>query len=90
MSLSEKAGQLEALADGAATQEVLAMLTQASQKAEEVGQQAHAIIGDLPAGNEANGVWQQVKQQVDEAQQIAQAAMMKLKDIAAAVRAAGS
>lgn len=90
MSLSEKAAQLEALADGQEVQGVLGALQQAAQTAETVGQQASGIIGDLPAGDEANGVWQQVKQQIEETQKMAAAAAQKLKDIAARVRAAGS
>lgn len=90
MSLSEKAAQLDALADASDVQSVMGALAQASQAAENAGQQAAAIIGDLPAGQEAYGVWQQVKQQIDETQNMAGAAAQRLKDIAAAVRAAGS
>lgn len=90
MSLSEKANQLDALADGQEVQGVLGALKQAAQTAETVGQQAAMIIGDLPAGNEASGVWQQVMQQVGETHQVAMAAAQQLKDIAARVRAAGS
>jgi hypothetical protein len=90
MSLSERAGQLDALADGQEAQGVLGALQQASAHCEEVGSQAAGIIGDLPAGNEANGVWQQVKSQIDDTVGMAAMAIQRLHDIAQNVRSAGS
>lgn len=90
MSLSEKAAQLDAIADGQTVGSVWAALQAAMDLAEQVGQEAAAVIGDLPAGADAQAAWQQVKSSIEGLHPQVGAAMNRLKDIANAVRNAGA
>jgi hypothetical protein len=87
MSLSEKALQLDLVADETSQQ---VNLGAAIQACEDAATRAQGIIGDLPAGGAAQEVWMNARTQVEAAAAAVAAAVNKTREIAQAVRNAGA
>lgn len=87
MSLSEKAAQLDGLAEEAKQAISVQAVVEACQA---YGERAAAIIGDLPASRAAMDTWRVAQEQANNTFQAVNVAVEKLHEIANAVRQAGS
>jgi len=90
MSLSEKAGQLENLANGAKFAEVHQALSLVKEKLDYVATNAHGIIGDLPAKAQITNTIEAVKAAIDQNSQGVEQIKQTIMDTANRVRQAGA